>query len=57
MLFKINFGVWCNGNTTDFDSVVPSSNLGIPVSCIIFFRFTSILKGDNAALRILSPVG
>ena len=19
---------WCNGNTTDFDSVVPSSNLG-----------------------------
>ena len=25
-----NFGIWCNGSTTDFGSVCPSSNLGVP---------------------------
>ena len=26
----ITVGVWCNGNTTDFDSVVPGSSPGMP---------------------------
>ncbi len=29
--YKFNtVGVWCNGNTTDFDSVVPGSSPGMP---------------------------
>ena len=27
-----SFGDWCNGSTTDSDSVSPSSNLGFPIS-------------------------
>ena len=26
-----SFGDWCNGSTTDSDSVSPSSNLGFPI--------------------------
>ena len=38
-------GVWCNGNTTDFDSVVSSSSLDMPASLRILtatFNFFGI---------------
>lgn len=27
---SLGIGIWCNGNTIDFGSIVPGSNPGIP---------------------------
>lgn len=34
--FSPNNGIWCNGSTTDFESVSLSSNLGVPANFKIF---------------------
>ena len=31
--------LWCNGNTTDFGSVVPSSTLGRTTAILVFVNF------------------
>lgn len=34
---SLYIGLWCNGNTTDSDPVIPSSNLGSPTFISSFF--------------------
>ena len=41
---KLYLGLWCNGSTTDFGSVSPSSNLGSPT-------ITGDLRCGNRHLR------
>ena len=52
-------GVWCNGSTTDFDSVCPCSNQGIPSKrertdsqelIVGLYRTPSVLPFGNAPL-------
>lgn len=38
----VNMGTWCNGNTTDFDSVVGGSNPPVPVGDNAFGRCETV---------------
>lgn len=31
---EVSFGIWCNGNTTDFGSVISGSNPDVPTKFI-----------------------
>ena len=39
-----SFGDWCNGSTTDSDSVSPSSNLGFPISEHFYIASAPLLQ-------------
>ena len=60
------FGLWCNGSTTGFGSVCPSSNLGSPTQSSSYWRISGegffkfdwvspyLLKSYHTTLFILS---
>ncbi len=42
VIFAAGIEIWCNGSTTDFGSVCPSSNLGISTKNHITHYITTI---------------
>ena len=50
---SFNNGLWCNGSTTDFGSVSPSSNLGSPTIKIGTKQLSVTLLNSVITLKLI----
>ena len=50
---KLYYGLWCDGSTTDFGSVSPSSNLGSPTILIGTKQLSVTLLNSVITLKLI----